>query len=285
MESIESSLQKAAFSLHGLSDSPRLDAEVLLAHVIKQSRAHLRAWPERRLETKQSELFDALIQQRRHGIPIAYLTGYREFWSREFHITPNVLIPRAETEQLVELCLELIPGRQPFRLIDLGTGSGAIAVTLAAERPYADVVATDHSASALEIARLNANKHRTHNIRFFLSDWFSDLPAMQFDLVVSNPPYIDENDIHLNQGDLRFEPKTSLISAQQGLADIRCLIDQSRHFLMPGGHLLIEHGYDQQFAVRRLFKDFGYDNVRTHFDLSGQPRVSSGQYAIRKQCE
>lgn len=276
MPSLESVLQQAEICLKGLTDSPRLDAEILLAHTIQRSRTYLRTWPEQLLTQAQSDQFESLLQQRQQGLPIAYLTGRREFWSREFYVSPDVLIPRPETELLVELCLALLPQHQPCRIIDLGTGSGVIAITLAAERPNAEVVATDFSTAALEVARFNAEKHRIKNLRFFHSHWFAAVTSTHFDLVASNPPYIAKHDPHLAQGDLRFEPKSSLISAQEGLADIRCLADQSRFYLKTGGHLLIEHGYDQATAVQKIFRDFGYDKVQTHADLSGHARITSG---------
>ncbi len=278
MSSIKSVLKEAASRLTPVSESAFLEAEILLCLALNKSRSHLRAWPERLIAPEHAGTFWTLVQSRQQGTPIAYLTGHREFWSRDFYVTPDVLIPRPETELLIELSLALIPSDRPVRLIDLGTGSGIIAVTLSAERPLADVYATDLSLPALNVAKRNADKHRIDNIRFFHSDWLTDVPEILFHLIVSNPPYIAENDSHLAQGDLRFEPKSSLCSARQGLDDICRIADQARGRLLPGGHLLIEHGYDQLQQVQSIFIERGYDRVQTCPDLSGQPRVTYGCY-------
>jgi release factor glutamine methyltransferase len=274
-------LMEAASTLTSVSDSAALDAEILLCQVLNQPRSHLRAWPDKPLQPEQLAAFLALIEQRQQGTPIAYITGHREFWSRDFQATPDVLIPRPDTELLIELSLDLIPANEPVKIIDLGTGSGIIAITLAAERPLARLTATDFSAAALRIARLNADKHQTSNIEFIQSDWFADVPATQFKLIVSNPPYIAEDDPHLQQGDVRFEPQTALSAPEQGLADIRIIAEAARNYLEPGGHLLIEHGYNQQQQVQTLFKDLHYDKVQTYKDLSGQPRATYGQWNLQ----
>lgn len=276
MHSIKSVLTEAAESLTSVSDSALLDAEVLLCLALNQPRSHLRAWPDKPLQPEHLAAFRTLLTQRQQGAPIAYITGNREFWSRDFHVTPDVLIPRPDTELLIELSLKLIPADKPFKIIDLGTGSGIIAITLAAERPLAQLTATDFSAAALRIAQLNADKHRISNIEFCQSDWFSGAPEAKFKLIVSNPPYIAEDDSHLQQGDVRFEPRTALSAPEHGLADIRIIADAARNYLEPCGHLLIEHGYNQQQQVQALFKDLHYDRVQTYKDLSGQPRVTYG---------
>lgn len=278
MQRIKSVLNEAARKLADSSDSAALDAEVLLCLVLNKERSHLRAWPDKELHPEDTARFWALIQERLNGSPIAYITGIREFWSRDFVVTPDVLIPRPDTELLIELSLKLIPLDKPVKIIDLGTGSGVIAITLAAERPDANVSATDFSFAALRIARLNANKHRTHAIQFYQSNWLANVPDVRFNLIVSNPPYIAEDDNHLQQGDIRFEPRTALCACDKGLSEIKIIADTARNRLEPGGHLLIEHGYDQQQAVHAIFKDFHYDNVQTHPDLSGQPRVIYGQW-------
>jgi release factor glutamine methyltransferase len=271
-------LEEAASTLSLCSDSALLDAEVLLCLVLDKQRSFLRAWPDKELQSEHTALFWTLIQKRQKGIPIAYITGNREFWSRDFYVTPDVLIPRPETELLVELSLKLVPATKPFSVIDLGTGSGIIAITLATERPYINVSATDISLAALRIARLNASKHCANNIQFYQSDWFDNVPDAKFNLIISNPPYIAENDSHLQQGDLRFEPHTALCAAEQGLRDIKIIAGCARNRLEYGGHLFIEHGYNQQQPVQTVFKDFHYDNVQTVTDLSGQPRVTYGQW-------
>ena len=275
---IKTVLAESAQQLNGISDSPLLEAEVLLAFLLDKNRTYLRTWPDKTLSPEQLVDYRRLIANRAQGRPIAYLTGRREFWSREFLVTPDVLIPRPETELLVELCLALMPANQPCRLLDLGTGSGIIAVTLAAERPDAQVSATDISPNALQVAAENAEKHQVGRIQFYLSNWFESIPDGQYDLIVSNPPYIAEDDAHLQQGDLRFEPKSALIASDQGLKDIRLIAEAALARLAWGGYLLLEHGYNQQQSVQKLLAGYGYGNIQTHRDLSGQPRVTSGQY-------
>jgi release factor glutamine methyltransferase len=278
VHSIKTVLAEAVESLLTTSDSAVLDAEVLLCTVLGRERTYLRAWPDQELDPELVDAYKALLNERQQGKPIAYITGNREFWSRDFQVSPDVLIPRPDTELLIELSLALISATQPHRVIDLGTGSGIIAVTLAAERPHAHISATDISAAALQIAKANAAKHQAENIQFYQSNWFDGIPDDKFDLIVSNPPYLAEDDDHLQQGDLRFEPLTALISAQQGLCDLRTIADTARDWLKNGGFLLVEHGYNQQQDVQNLFRSLGYFNVETHTDLSGQPRVTSGQY-------
>lgn len=271
-------LEEAASTLASCSDSALLDAELLLCLILDKQRSYLRAWPDKQLQTEQINRFLTLIKERQKGVPIAYITGNREFWSRDFHVTPDVLIPRPETELLIELSLRLIPEHKPFRIIDLGTGSGIIAITLAAERPRLNASATDFSLAALRIARINAKRHHVNNIQFHQSDWLDNIPDTKFNLIISNPPYIPEDDSHLQQGDIRFEPQTALCAAEQGLRDIKIITGTARKHLEPGGHLLIEHGYNQQERVQTIFKEFHYVNVQTYADLSGQPRVTYGQW-------
>ncbi|MGR9012346.1 MAG: peptide chain release factor N(5)-glutamine methyltransferase [Gammaproteobacteria bacterium] len=276
MQSIKSVLTNAADSLSLVSDSALLDAEVLLCLAIDKQRSYLRAWPNKTLHNLQLAAFRNLLEQRQQGIPIAYITGNREFWSRDFHVSPDVLIPRPDTELLIELGLKLIPADQPFKVIDLGTGSGIIAITLAAERPHAQVVASDCSLAALRIAQLNANRHHINNIQFYQSNWFTGVPDIKFNLIISNPPYIAEDDCHLQQGDVRFEPKTALCAADLGLSDIKIIATEARNFLELGGHLLIEHGYNQMQQVQALFQALHYVKVQTYKDLSGTPRGTYG---------
>ncbi|MDO9047484.1 MAG: peptide chain release factor N(5)-glutamine methyltransferase [Methylobacter sp.] len=278
MHCIKSVLTEAAGTLTLVSDSALLDAEVLLCLALNQPRSHLRAWPDKPLQPGHLAAFRALLEQRQKGIPIAYITGNREFWSRDFQVTPDVLIPRPDTELLIELSLKLIPADEPIKIIDLGTGSGIIAITLAAECPHTHISATDFSLAALRIAQLNADKHHVSNIQFYHSDWFADVPDTKFNLIISNPPYIAEDDSHLQRGDVRFEPQTALCAAEQGLGDIKIIAGAARNYLEPRGHLLIEHGYNQRQQVQTLFKDLHYDNVQTYTDLSEQPRVTYGQF-------
>ncbi len=277
MPTIKTILAHATNTLANHSDSPLLDAEVLLGFVLDKPRTYLRAWCDNTLTDQQLTAFAALIKQRQQGTPIAYLTGTREFWSRDFRVTPDVLIPRPDTELLIELSLDLIPKNQAVKLIDLGTGSGIIAVTLAAERSKTHVTAVDASLAALAVAKHNAQQHQLTDIEFYQSDWFTNVPKTLFDLVISNPPYIDPEDEHLQQGDVRFEPKSALIADNKGLSDIQIIADKARSYLTPLGHLLIEHGYNQAPQVQAIFNALAYDKVQSYRDLSGQPRVTYGR--------
>lgn len=274
--SIQNSLSLAADKLSALSDSAVLDAEVLLSFCLHKTRSFLRAWPDKLLSAEQLESFWHLVQKRQQGQPIAYLTGEREFWSRSFMVSPDVLIPRPDSELLIEISLNLLSGQKACNMLDLGTGSGILGITLAAERPLANVMATDISLAALQVAEANAKQLKVHNIRFLQSNWFAAIADTTFDLIVSNPPYIPADDPHLQQGDVRFEPQTALVSADNGLQDIRILAEQARNHLTEGGHLLIEHGYNQQNAVQAIFNAFNYQQIAAHHDLSGNPRVTSG---------
>jgi release factor glutamine methyltransferase len=266
----------AASRLAPAGDAPRLDAEVLLAHVLERDRAYLRTWPERLLDPAEAHAFWHLVERRAQGEPIAYLTGEREFWSRRFAVRPGVLIPRPETELLVEVALGFIPSDAPAHAVDLGTGSGAIAVTLAAERPRAAVLATDVSPDALAIARENAARHGVLNLRFGQGDWFAAVPeALSFDIVASNPPYIAEHDPHLRQGDLRFEPALALAAGPDGLDALATIAREARTRLKPGGRLLLEHGYDQADALADLLAELGFAEIAHHRDLQGHRRATS----------
>jgi len=275
-ESIEATLTSATTILTATSDTPTLDAEVLLCHTLNKPRSHLRAWPEKTLSRKIATQFQKYLQQRNRGLPIAYITGHKEFWSREFKVSPNVLIPRPDTELLVELSLNLIKNKTSSRLLDLGTGSGNIAITLAAELPDSNVFATDVSNQALKIARQNAKTHQVSNIHFIQSSWFNHIAQFEFDLIISNPPYVASDDPHLSQGDLRFEPDCALVADEQGLKDIKLICHHARNFLNSGGTLVIEHGCNQQADVQTIFEKNNYRNITTHHDLSGNPRVVTG---------
>ncbi|MDD5214798.1 MAG: peptide chain release factor N(5)-glutamine methyltransferase [Methylococcales bacterium] len=276
MFTIQHSLNTATQNLATISESPRLDAEVLLAFVLGKNRSYLRAWNDKILNEQEILQFESLLSQRQQGVPIAYLTGTREFWSRDFFVSPDVLIPRPDTEILIEHCLEMIPQDLPFQILDLGTGSGIIAITLACERPNAKIIAVDASESALKVAQKNAAFHNCQNIEFILSDWFSNVPQRKFDLIVSNPPYICENDEHLTQGDVRFEPKSALVAAENGLRDIFDITKNAKNYLTSNGQLLFEHGYNQAKDVQTILGNLGFVNVQTHHDLAGQPRITAG---------
>lgn len=276
MQCIQSLLKEAKDKLATSSDSATLDAEVLMCKIIGKPRSYLRAWPEKTLNSAEIKTYWQICEQRQQGQPIAYIVGEKEFWSRDFNVTPDVLIPRPDTEILIELALKLLPEHQPAKIIDLGTGSGIIAITLAAERPLTDIIATDFSHAALNCARSNAAKHNVNNVRFIHSNWFTDIPDSQVDLIISNPPYIAEDDAHLQQGDLRFEPLSALRAAEHGLGDIKIIATEARNYLNSGGNLLIEHGYDQELQVQAIFSDLNYHQIATHHDYAGQPRVTSG---------
>lgn len=254
----------------------RLEAQILLAHALGKPRAWLLGHDTDTLSGKPLAAFQALLARRQKGEPIAYITGEREFFSLTFKLNPAVLIPRPETERLVELALEKTPASGAFRILDLGTGSGAIAISLAKHRPHARITATDRSAEALAAAAENARLHMTHQVRLVQSDWFSALDGEKFDLIVSNPPYIGCNDPHLQQGDLRHEPSSALASGPDGLDDIRRILAQAPRHLESAAWLLFEHGYDQAPACRALLIEAGFRKVFSADDLAGIPRVSGG---------
>lgn len=273
---IQHLLDQTVERLRAVSDTAILDAEVLLCRCLHKNRSFLRAWPEHQPNDQQTAQFLHLIERRLQGQPVAYLTGEREFWSLTFKVSPAVLIPRPESELLIELGLALLPNQPGAKAIDLGTGSGILAVTLAVERPLAAIFATDISAEALAIAKLNAEQLGANNVRLVQSNWFDAILERDFDLVISNPPYIAADDPHLRHGDVRFEPSGALVSADHGLRDIQLIAQQTRRHLKPGGQLLIEHGYNQRSEVRAIFETLDYRQVTTHNDLSGHPRVTSG---------
>ncbi len=253
-----------------------VDAQVLLAHVLDVSRAWLAAHATDPLPAQSAEAFFALARRRRDGEPVAYLTGVREFWGLSLRVTPDVLIPRPETETLVELSLSLVPADASARILDLGTGSGAIALSLARERPQARVTGVDISAAALAVARDNARRLAIGNVDFLQSDWFAGVGDERFDLVVANPPYVGSADPHLQEGDVRFEPRVALSPGGDGLTALRAIVAGARARLVAGGHLVVEHGYDQSAAVQALFRDAGFDRITVRNDLAGIARVVSG---------
>jgi release factor glutamine methyltransferase len=260
-----------------------LDAQVLLAHVLAKDRAWLVAHADDPLAGVDAAAFAALVQRRLHGEPVAYLTGIREFWGLPLAISPAVLIPRPETETLVEAALARLPAEREMRVLDLGTGSGAIALAIAHERPWARVLATDASADALAIARENARRLGIGNVQFAQADWYADLPAawrdLRFDLIASNPPYVAAGDPHLDEGDLRFEPDVALASGSDGLAALRTIVAGARLWLAPGGAIVVEHGYDQADRVRELLATAGFVEIAAIRDLAGIPRVAAGRFA------
>lgn len=257
-----------------------IDARMLLQTALNVSHSYLIAHPRQELTPRQAQSFRALARRRARGEPVAYLIGKREFYSLEFTVTPAVLIPRPETELLVDLALVQIPVGLPYKILDLGTGSGAIALTLAKHRPLAQITAVDFSADAVAIARMNAVQLLVSNVHITEADWFSGLAKERFGLIVSNPPYVADGDPHLSQGDLRFEPGMALAAGERGLACIRSIIASAPAHLCEGGTLLLEHGYDQADACRDLLRKAGFHGVFSSPDLAGIMRVSGGRLDV-----
>jgi release factor glutamine methyltransferase len=269
-------LIKAAAEVLG-SDTSRLDAEVLLASILKKNRSYLHAWPEKILPQKTREQFYQLVKRRASGEPVAYLTGQREFWSLPLAVSTDTLIPRPETETLVALALEKVPPGSGLHIADLGTGSGAIALAIAHERPRCRIVATDASAKSLEIAAGNASRLGIENIRFIHGTWCEPLPQEPFDLILSNPPYIEDQDPHLERGDVRFEPRTALAAGPDGMDDLDHIVACARQRLREQGWLMLEHGYKQADRVKMRLGEHGYREISSHSDEAGLDRVCMGR--------
>ena len=267
-------------SVRGAIDSSGLvpvDARVLLQHLLGCDRAWLVAHAGEALTRAQADAFFALAKRRRDGEPVAYLTGRREFWGLDLDVTPAVLIPRPETETLVEVALARVAADRRVRVLDLGTGSGAIALAIAKERPQAEVTATDVSPEALAVARANAARLGIANVAFARADWYAGAPEGPYDAIVSNPPYIDPADPHLAEGDLRFEPRGALTPGSTGLSALAAIVAGAPGRLVPGGLLAVEHGFDQSGAVRGLFESAGLVSVEAFRDLAGLWRVVAGR--------
>ncbi|MEB7916748.1 peptide chain release factor N(5)-glutamine methyltransferase [Enterobacter mori] len=259
------------------SESPKRDAEILLEHVTGKSRTYLLAFGETLLTAEQEAQLAALLARRKTGEPVAHLVGEREFWSLPLYVSAATLIPRPDTECLVEQALARLP-TVPCSILDLGTGTGAIALALATERPDCTVTAVDVMPDAVTLAQRNVKRLGLGNVTVLQSSWFTALENRLFALIVSNPPYIDEHDPHLAQGDVRFEPLTALVAANEGLADLDHIVTTSRQHLLPGGWLLVEHGWTQGNAVRALFTNAGYRAVATCRDYGGNERLTLGQW-------
>ncbi|MBP8202641.1 MAG: peptide chain release factor N(5)-glutamine methyltransferase [Pseudomonas sp.] len=259
------------------SPTPRLDTELLLAHALGKPRSYLHTWPERELEAAQLVCFQAALVRRQSGEPVAYILGQQGFWSLELEVAAHTLIPRPDTELLVETVLALLPAT-PAQVLDLGTGTGAIALALASERPAWRLTGVDRMAEAVALAERNRTRLKLSNSAFVESHWFSALAGQRFQLIVSNPPYIAADDQHLAQGDVRFEPSSALVAGKDGLDDIRLIIEQAPDYLEAGGWLLLEHGFDQAAAVRELLSARGFSAVESRRDLAGHERISLGRF-------
>ena len=266
--------------INSVSDTARLDIELLLTHLLQKNRTWLFTWPDHVLTEKQTADFLQMLERRKKGEPVAHIIGRREFWSLPLAVNASTLIPRPDTEILVEVALQLFAADLPEKkrlCLDLGTGTGAIVLALASEKPDWQFMAVDQSSDAVALAEINRRQLGFDNIRILQSDWFEKIPAISFDLIVSNPPYIDPDDVHLSQGDVRFEPLSALIAKDNGLADIKKIISHAKSFLTSGGYLLLEHGHNQADAVKKLFLENGYSAIETRKDLGGNDRVTRGR--------
>lgn len=279
LRTITNCIQRAS-ALAQVSDTPRLDIEILLTHILTKNRTYLFTWPEKNLTAEQTQQFEQAFLRRLHGEPIAHIIGQREFWSLPLFVDNTTLIPRPDTELLVEAVLDLyskdLPDQQR-RLLDLGTGTGAIALAIASEKKDWQCVGVDKEPAAVALAEKNRAHLHFGNVVIKRSDWFSALANEKFDVIVSNPPYIDPKDPHLQEGDVRFEPLSALIADNQGLADIELIAQHAWDYLLPAAWLLVEHGYDQGEAVRHLFAERGYGKINTLIDIGNNERVTLGQ--------
>jgi release factor glutamine methyltransferase len=273
---IVDALKHARQQLHA-SESAQLDSELLLCEVLNCERSHLYAYPEKELTQHNITSLNQFIALRAQGHPIAHIIKQREFWSLLLHVDEHTLIPRPETEILVDAALKLISKDGEKYVLDLGTGSGAIAIAIASERPLAKVIATDKSDKALTVAKQNAEKHNIKNIQFINADWFNMENKQSYDVIVSNPPYICSDDAHLEQGDVRFEPLSALASGKDGLDDLRIIIGEAKNHLNKQGWLLVEHGYNQAKQVQQLFNENNFNSVTTIKDYSDNDRVTIGE--------
>lgn len=266
--------------LERLSDSARLDIEIILCHILQKNRTWLFTWPDKALDETQQQLFNDFFQRRKNGEPIAHIIGLREFWSLPLAVNNSTLIPRPDTELLVEVTLELFAQDKPDQVrqcLDLGTGTGAIVLALASEKPHWQLLGVDKSAEAVALAKQNCVQLQFNHVHIRQSDWFAQIDVCEFDVIVSNPPYIDPQDPHLDQGDVRFEPRSALIADNHGLADIELIIREGWNYLRNDSWLLLEHGYDQGAAVRDLLSARGFVAVETRRDLGGNERITVGK--------
>ena len=277
---IKSTLTAAKQLLTPATNTPDLDAELLLAHVLQSPRASLYTWPEKELSPTQLQQYESYLTRRQNGEPIAYITGIKEFWSLELQVTTDTLIPRPETELLVETVLQHFTNQEKITLADLGTGSGAVALAIAHERPHWILHATDKSEQALAIAKQNATRLQLGNVHFHLGSWCAALPENKFDAIVSNPPYISVQEWNQYEADLQHEPIFALLAEKNGLADIEEIVMTAKACLKPGGYLFLEHGFTQGAAVRQLFVSSGYSQIETVRDLANKERVTLGKLTV-----
>lgn len=273
---IEQAIQWGQKQLAG-GESATLDCRLLLCHVLSCSAAYLFTWPEKSLTSNEQQEFKTLIASRKEGHPVAYLIGERQFWSLSLAVNDSTLIPRPETELLVDIALNTVLA-EPQQVLDLGTGTGAVALAIASERPNWQVTGVDRIEEAVALAEHNASKNNLTNVTFLVSHWFSALSGLSFNLIVSNPPYVESNSHYLHQGDVRFEPASALTAGPDGLDDIREIIDKAPHYLVAKGYLMLEHGYEQSAAIRQLLDERGFSDCQTFLDLNGIDRITIGRW-------
>ncbi|HEA16032.1 MAG TPA: peptide chain release factor N(5)-glutamine methyltransferase [Pseudoalteromonas prydzensis] len=276
-QTLEQAIAAGANLLAPSSESAKLDAQVLLLHILQKPHSYLFTWPEHELNAEQQQQFNTFCQRRLNGEPVAHITGQREFWSLSLEVNATTLIPRPDTETLVEQALEVtVPATA--KVLDLGTGTGAIALALGSEMPNWQITAVDRVSDAVALATRNQQRLAINNVHVKQSNWFSELHGEKFNLIVTNPPYIESSDIHLNQGDVRFEPLSALVADDCGMSDIKQIITQSRDYLLSSGYLLIEHGFEQGEAVRHFFKKMAFVNIKTVKDFGNNDRVTFAQW-------
>ncbi|QTH71111.1 peptide chain release factor N(5)-glutamine methyltransferase [Pseudoalteromonas xiamenensis] len=272
-QSIAQALAWATSEFSAISDSPKLDAQVLLLHVIEKPKSYLYGWSDAQLLEAQQSHLERLVARRKQGEPIAHITGTREFWSLPFYVNASTLIPRPDTETLVETVLaQALP--EDTKLLDLGTGTGAIALSLANEHPSWRVTAIDYSSDAVELAKRNRQALALEHVNILQGSWYEPLKGEQFNVIVSNPPYIDPEDPHLEQGDVRFEPRSALVAEDEGYADLFHIISEGRKHLLPGGFMALEHGYNQAAVIHNFFAQLAYINILTIKDMAGCDRIT-----------